>query len=46
MAERPGSVRQFETGANRDTDEGEPDYEAFLSPLAIEAFGASTAIDT
>lgn len=32
-------IRQFETGATRDTDEGKPDYEGFLSPLVIEAFG-------
>jgi hypothetical protein len=31
---------QFETGANRDTHGGKPDYERLLSPLVIEAFGA------
>lgn len=33
-------IRQFETGATRDTDVGKYDYEAFLNPLVIEAFGA------
>lgn len=33
-------MRQFETGATRDSDETKPDYEGFLSPLVIEAFGA------
>lgn len=34
-----GGVRQFETGATRDVEAGKPDYEAFLSPLVIEAYG-------
>lgn len=33
------SVRQFATGATRDTDEGKPDYDGFLSPLVIERYG-------
>jgi len=33
------SIRQFETGATRDTDVGKHDYEGFLSPLVIERFG-------
>ena len=33
-------MRTFPTGATRDTDEGKPDYEAFLSPLVIREFGA------
>jgi len=33
-------VREFETGATRDVETGKYDYEGFLSPLAIEAFGA------
>lgn len=38
---REGSpVRTFATGANRDTDAGKFDYEAFLSPLVIERYGA------
>lgn len=32
-------VRKFDTGATRDTDTNKYDYEAFLSPLVIEAFG-------
>ena len=31
--------RYFEGGAYRDTDQGKPDYEGYLSPFAIEAFG-------
>lgn len=31
--------RYFETGAYRDTDNNKPDYEGYLSPLAIQAFG-------
>ena len=32
-------VRTFETGATRDADDTKPDYEGYLSPLAIAAFG-------
>lgn len=32
-------IRTFETGATRDTDTNKPDYEGFLSPLVLEAFG-------
>lgn len=32
-------MRYFDTGATRDTDETKNDYEGFLSPLVIEAFG-------
>lgn len=32
-------VRQFSTGATRDTNAGKYDYEGFLSPLVIERFG-------
>jgi hypothetical protein len=35
----PPARRVFESGATRDTDAGKPDYEGFLSPLVIEAFG-------
>jgi len=28
-------MREFETGATRDTDEGKLDYEGFLSPLVL-----------
>jgi hypothetical protein len=31
--------RTFETGATRDTAEGKFDYDGFLSPYVIEAFG-------
>lgn len=34
-----GFVRTFGTGATRDRDEFKPDYEGFLSPLAIRAYG-------
>lgn len=33
------NIREFHTGATRDTDEGKRDYEAFLSPLVIRAYG-------
>jgi hypothetical protein len=33
------TIRKFETGATRDSDDGKNDYEGFLSPFAIEAFG-------
>lgn len=32
-------MRNFETGATRNSDAGRPDYEGFLSPLVIERFG-------
>lgn len=34
-----GEVRSFATGATRDSDEGKRDYEAFLSPLVLRAYG-------
>jgi hypothetical protein len=33
-------IRTFESGATRDADHDKFDYEGFLSPLAIQAFGA------
>ena len=33
-----GTIRTFETGATRDTDEGKLDYEGFLSPLVLESY--------
>jgi hypothetical protein len=33
------NMRQFATGATRDSDEGKNDYEGFLSPLVLEAYG-------
>lgn len=35
----PPPVRLFSTGATRDVDDGKYDYEAFLSPLVMEAYG-------
>jgi hypothetical protein len=32
------NMRNFDTGATRDTDDGKLDYEAFLSPLVIERY--------
>lgn len=32
-------MRKFKTGATRDDDSTKNDYEGFLSPLVIEAFG-------
>ena len=38
--EKPkNEMRQFNTGATRDTDAGKNDYEGFYSPLVVEAFG-------
>lgn len=34
-----GEVRQFPTGATRDTDTGKFDYEAFISPAVLERYG-------
>lgn len=34
----PASIRTFDTGATRDTDQGKLDFEGFLSPHALEAF--------
>ncbi len=31
-------LRKFDTGATRDSVEGKPDYEGFLSPLVIDRF--------
>lgn len=31
-------MRKFESGATRDSDEGKPDLEGFLSPLVLERF--------
>lgn len=33
-------VRVFDTGANRDKDDGKLDYEGFLSPLVLEAYAS------
>lgn len=34
------AIREFETGATRDKEDGKFDYEGFLSPLALERFAA------
>lgn len=32
-------VRTFDSGANRSSDDGKPDFEGFLSPLVLERYG-------
>ena len=32
-------IRQFETGATRDSDKDKFDYEGFLSPIVLQAYG-------
>lgn len=32
-------MRQFKSGATRDSDVGKIDYEAFISPLVLERYG-------
>ena len=32
-------MREFETGATRDDCDDKPDYEGFLSPVVLEAYG-------
>jgi hypothetical protein len=32
------TIRKFDTGGTRDTDEGKLDYEGFLSPLVLQAY--------
>ena len=39
MERSVGTIRQFGTGATRDTEEGKPDYEGYFSPLVFERFG-------
>ena len=34
-----GEIRQFNTGATRDTDVGKNDYEGYLDPKVIEMYG-------
>lgn len=34
-----GTMRNYESGATRNTDEGKYDYEGFYSPLVVERFG-------
>lgn len=33
------TIRKFDSGATRDTEDDKPDYEGFLSPLVLERFG-------
>lgn len=33
-------LRTFSTGANRDNDQGKPDFEGYLSPTVLRRFGA------
>jgi hypothetical protein len=33
-----GTIRKFDTGATRDTDEGKHDYEGYLSPAVLVEF--------
>ena len=33
-------MREFDTGATRDTDEGKLDYEGFLSPLVLHEYAS------
>lgn len=40
MTEEPNNMRQFDSGATRDGEAGKIDYDGFLSPFAIERFGA------
>jgi hypothetical protein len=37
--EAAGAMRKFDSGATRNDDSARPDYEGFLSPLALERFG-------
>lgn len=36
---KKGKIRKFNTGATRDSNEGKYDYEGFLSPIVLEAYG-------
>lgn len=37
--EKRDTIRTFESGATRDVDDNKLDYEGFLSPLVLQAFG-------
>lgn len=39
-AGNPAPIRSFDSGASRDVDTSKYDYEGFLNPLALQAFGA------
>ncbi len=34
----PSKIRQFDTGANRDAEDGKYDYSGFLDPAVLRAF--------
>jgi len=36
---KKNKIRKFMTGATRDTEEGKNDYEGFLNPIVIKAYG-------
>lgn len=38
--QREDIIREFETGATRDSEDGKFDYEGFFSPLVLERYGA------
>ena len=38
MVDNKGQIRQFNTGATRDSDIGKLDYEGFYHPLIVERF--------
>lgn len=38
MVDSAKGIRQFASGANRNSDEGKLDYEGFLSPAVLEAY--------
>jgi len=37
--DNPPKIREFDTGATRDIEEGKNDYEGFLSPAVLQAYG-------
>ena len=39
-SQQSGKIRQFDTGATRETDEGKYDYEGFISPLVLKRYAA------
>ena len=39
MKKMKNKMRKFDTGATRNIEEGKIDYEGFLSPIVLEAFG-------
>jgi len=37
--EESGQTRTFASGATRDSEDGKPDFEGFIHPLCLEAYG-------